>query len=376
MNKGALQVTRNRTVRSRRLAGFVLAAITLGTSVLLSNSQPASAEYIEPDIIPATGNQAQMTLPPDTSWRATWPKCNQPVPGSDEPGTEVYVVCDLGDGNLRVREPMSACTNPFTRAGLEQYCHSSQGLRKLPLVPKKCDAEQTIWPICIDSFEVVHYKCFDRNKEFFTAWRQQQLIEEGRQLQSDGEGIRLFFKAASYAFLSTGWFNNKCDDGPLMTLEEYHRNILGFSYCPLDGPGFCPIAPKQGELLDTENISQMGDGLAWYALLLCLIGLLLSCAMWAIGCKSEHPGTELAGKSGIILCIAAAFVIGAAPGLINYFNHNVGDFDGTDGALTAEPVQQVNDVSARFECISFQGGDYFVAPDKQLAGDALCRKPS
>lgn len=67
-----------------------------------------------------------------------------------------------------------------------------------------------------------------------------------------------------------------------------------------------------------RQISDIGNGLAWYALMMCLAGLLISSSLWAIGSKGQNPGQELTGKRGIIVCCTAAFFIGATPSFINW----------------------------------------------------------
>jgi len=69
-----------------------------------------------------------------------------------------------------------------------------------------------------------------------------------------------------------------------------------------------------------ESLQDLSNGLAWFALALCLAGLLISASLWAIGSKGQNPGQELTGKKGFIVCITAAFFIGALPGLMNFLS--------------------------------------------------------
>lgn len=69
-----------------------------------------------------------------------------------------------------------------------------------------------------------------------------------------------------------------------------------------------------------KDINTLAGGLAWYALMMCLVGTLISASLWAIGSKGQNPGQELTGKKGFVVCFTAAFFVGAAPGMINYLN--------------------------------------------------------
>lgn len=71
--------------------------------------------------------------------------------------------------------------------------------------------------------------------------------------------------------------------------------------------------------LKTDNLQTLADWLARIALAVCVGGILISCALWAIGSKGQNPGQELTGKRGIVLCITAAFFIGILPQMIDYF---------------------------------------------------------
>lgn len=95
-----------------------------------------------------------------------------------------------------------------------------------------------------------------------------------------------------------------------------------------------PTRDPQAAGLNTCNISWLSDGLAYYALLAALVGILISAALWAMGNKGQNPGTELTGKKGIILCLTAAFFIGALPAMINHLEGTAKKLD-TNGITNA-----------------------------------------
>lgn len=89
--------------------------------------------------------------------------------------------------------------------------------------------------------------------------------------------------------------------------------------------------------LNTANLEWFSNGLAYYALLAALVGLLVSASLWALGSKGQNPGTELTGKKGIILCCTAAFFIGALPAMISYLERQAKQLD-TNGITAASPI--------------------------------------
>jgi hypothetical protein len=68
----------------------------------------------------------------------------------------------------------------------------------------------------------------------------------------------------------------------------------------------------------SPSLDRLNAALQFYALTACVCGIFISRALWAMGSKGQNPGTELAGKRGIILCCTAAFFIGALPGWMSW----------------------------------------------------------
>jgi len=92
------------------------------------------------------------------------------------------------------------------------------------------------------------------------------------------------------------------------------------------------------------ELAELSDGLAYFALAACIAGICVSAALWAMGSKGQNPGTELAGKKGMILCCTAALLVGALPGWINALSEMAGDADTSgimDASRSAGPVPTV-----------------------------------
>lgn len=79
-----------------------------------------------------------------------------------------------------------------------------------------------------------------------------------------------------------------------------------------------PADAADAPAFDPSNVQSLSQGLLWYALTICIIGICVSAGLWAMGSKGQNPGQELTGKKGIILCCTAAFFLGAFPALVNW----------------------------------------------------------
>jgi len=88
----------------------------------------------------------------------------------------------------------------------------------------------------------------------------------------------------------------------------------------IDGPD---IAAGAQNAPGTGAISDIIDALGFYAIVACLIGLLLSGLILAIGPRLGFNQASTVGKIGIIASLGVAFLVGMAAPLINYF-YNAG----------------------------------------------------
>lgn len=88
----------------------------------------------------------------------------------------------------------------------------------------------------------------------------------------------------------------------------------------IDGPD---IAAGAKNAPGTQAISDIIDAIGFYAIVACLIGLLLSGLILAIGPRLGFSQASTVGKVGIIASLGVAFLVGMAAPLINYF-YNAG----------------------------------------------------
>jgi len=79
------------------------------------------------------------------------------------------------------------------------------------------------------------------------------------------------------------------------------------------------LDPDAGELPGGEVLQSLTNGIAGFALIFCLIGLVLSAGLWALGSNSNNYQQTFVGKRGFAVCAMGALLIGAAAAIINFF---------------------------------------------------------
>jgi hypothetical protein len=72
-----------------------------------------------------------------------------------------------------------------------------------------------------------------------------------------------------------------------------------------------------GAATGTANLNKLTNGLYFFAMAACIAGMFLSAILWALGSHGQNPGQELTGRKGLIVCLTAAFFLGAMPAVIN-----------------------------------------------------------
>ncbi len=81
------------------------------------------------------------------------------------------------------------------------------------------------------------------------------------------------------------------------------------------------LAPNVTSLPGGDLLQQVTNGIAGWALMIALIGLIVGAGMWAIGSHSNNYQQSYSGRKAVIASGGAAVVIGAAPTLVNFFFH-------------------------------------------------------
>jgi len=79
------------------------------------------------------------------------------------------------------------------------------------------------------------------------------------------------------------------------------------------------LNPDPDRLPGGEVLQSLTNGIAGFALVFCLIGLVVSAGLWALGSNSNNYQQTFVGKRGFAVCALAALLIGAAAAIINFF---------------------------------------------------------
>jgi Family of unknown function (DUF6112) len=79
--------------------------------------------------------------------------------------------------------------------------------------------------------------------------------------------------------------------------------------------------PNPNGLPGSPALQSLIDGLAFWGLLAALAGLVVSAALWALSAHSGNYHQAGVGRRGTLVSAAAAFLIGAAPALVTFFEN-------------------------------------------------------
>lgn len=79
------------------------------------------------------------------------------------------------------------------------------------------------------------------------------------------------------------------------------------------------VNPTLKQVPGSTALGTLVNGIAGWALMLALAGLLIGAAMWALGSHSQNYQQSYVGKRAVLVSALAALVIGVAPVLINFF---------------------------------------------------------
>lgn len=79
--------------------------------------------------------------------------------------------------------------------------------------------------------------------------------------------------------------------------------------------------PNPGGLPGSNVLQQLVNGAEAWALGIALLGAFVGAAMWALASHSHNPHYASRGRMAALVSAASALVIGAGPGLVNFFQH-------------------------------------------------------
>lgn len=79
------------------------------------------------------------------------------------------------------------------------------------------------------------------------------------------------------------------------------------------------LNPDPGKLPGGDVLQSLTNGIAGFALIFCLVGLVVSAGVWALGANSNNYQQTFIGKRGFAVAALASLLIGAAAAIINFF---------------------------------------------------------
>jgi Family of unknown function (DUF6112) len=79
--------------------------------------------------------------------------------------------------------------------------------------------------------------------------------------------------------------------------------------------------PVLTNLPGSNVLQQLVDGAQAWALVVALLGTFIGAGLWAVASHSHNHHHAARGRMAALVSAAAALVVGAGPGLINFFEH-------------------------------------------------------
>jgi hypothetical protein len=77
--------------------------------------------------------------------------------------------------------------------------------------------------------------------------------------------------------------------------------------------------PNLSGLPGSNILQQLVDGAEAWALAIALLGAFIGAALWAVASHTHNHHYAARGRMAALISGAAALVVGAAPGLVNFF---------------------------------------------------------
>ena len=85
--------------------------------------------------------------------------------------------------------------------------------------------------------------------------------------------------------------------------------------------GLVSAHPDLGGLPGSNVLQQLINGAEAWALAIALLGAFVGAGLWAVASHGHNHHYAARGRMAALTSAAAALVIGAAPGLVNFFEH-------------------------------------------------------
>jgi MFS family permease len=80
------------------------------------------------------------------------------------------------------------------------------------------------------------------------------------------------------------------------------------------------LEPSMSDLPGGGTLQQLVNGLGAWALVACLVGLVIGAGAWALGVHSQNYQQSMVGRRAVLVSGLSALLIGAAPDIVNFFS--------------------------------------------------------
>ena len=87
----------------------------------------------------------------------------------------------------------------------------------------------------------------------------------------------------------------------------------------LAGSANLQLSPDTGALPGGNVLQHLMNGLDGWALAFSLVGLVVGAAAWALGSHGQNYQQSFVGRRAVLISGLAALLIGAGPGIVNFF---------------------------------------------------------
>jgi Family of unknown function (DUF6112) len=91
----------------------------------------------------------------------------------------------------------------------------------------------------------------------------------------------------------------------------------------MDAPAVAVVTahPDLQGLPGSNVLQQLVNGAEAWALVIALLGAFIGAGLWAVASHTHNHHYAARGRMAALISAASALVVGAAPGLVNFFAH-------------------------------------------------------
>jgi hypothetical protein len=107
-----------------------------------------------------------------------------------------------------------------------------------------------------------------------------------------------------------------CRPAPLVAPTSGVRGVV---HAVLTATSNLELTPDTGALPGGDVLQKLMNGLDGWALALSLVGLVVGAAAWALGSHGQNYQQSYVGRRAVLISGFAALLIGAGPGIVNFF---------------------------------------------------------